>query len=68
MFMCIMYFPHLQNYCSDVCYEASGLVRRQVSTVPLYLRHTDGADLPRVKLPPSQNLKGSYGKLVDITG
>ncbi|KAK4319331.1 hypothetical protein Pmani_009723 [Petrolisthes manimaculis] len=57
-----------RNYCSDVCYEASGMVRRQVSTVPLYLRHTDGADLPRVKLPARQNLKGSYGKLVDITG
>ncbi|KAG0716986.1 3-hydroxy-3-methylglutaryl-coenzyme A reductase [Chionoecetes opilio] len=57
-----------RNFCSNVCYEASEVVRRQVLKLPLYLRDTDDADIKDVCLPDLTKLKGRHGKLVDITG
>ncbi|XP_068218398.1 putative RNA polymerase II subunit B1 CTD phosphatase RPAP2 [Palaemon carinicauda] len=57
-----------RNFCSDVCYEASKIVKEQVSVEPLYLRD----DLPRksleVIIPDREKLKGLYGEEIDIGG
>ncbi|XP_066974792.1 putative RNA polymerase II subunit B1 CTD phosphatase RPAP2 isoform X2 [Macrobrachium rosenbergii] len=57
-----------RNFCSDVCYEASQIVKKQVSMEPLYLRD----DLPRrsleVVIPDREDLKGQYGEEIDIEG
>ncbi|XP_045103896.1 putative RNA polymerase II subunit B1 CTD phosphatase rpap2 isoform X1 [Portunus trituberculatus] len=57
-----------RNFCSNVCYEASQLVHQQVLTLPLYLRDTEDADIKDICLPNLTKLKGSHGKVVDITG
>lgn len=51
-----------------MCYEASELVRKQVLTLPLYLRNTEDADMKDICLPNLTKLKGRHGKLVDIAG
>ncbi|XP_045608150.1 putative RNA polymerase II subunit B1 CTD phosphatase rpap2 [Procambarus clarkii] len=55
-------------FCSNVCFEASEIVRKQLATDPLYLRHTGNADIKTVKIPVLKKLRGRYGKYVDITG
>ncbi|XP_050728420.1 uncharacterized protein LOC127004581 [Eriocheir sinensis] len=57
-----------RNFCSNVCFEASELVRKQVLTLPLYLRDTEDSDIKDVRLPCLSRLNGRHGKLVDITG
>ena len=44
------------------------MVQEQVLTLPLYLRDTEDADIKDICLPNLTKLKGSHGKVVDITG
>lgn len=57
-----------RNFCSNICYEASELVHKQVLTLPLYLRDTEDTDIKDICLPNLAKLKGCHGKVVDITG
>ncbi|RXG67183.1 putative RNA polymerase II subunit B1 CTD phosphatase RPAP2 [Armadillidium vulgare] len=58
-----------KNFCSNRCYQAFELVYHQVPTTPLYVRAED-KDLQNRKIivPILENLKGKFGKLVNITG
>ncbi|KAK7070396.1 RNA polymerase II associated protein 2 [Halocaridina rubra] len=57
-----------KNFCSDICYAASEIVKKQISLEPLYVRETAIDTLPNVKLPDLKNLEGLVGKYVDIGG
>lgn len=57
-----------RNFCSDVCYEASDIIHKQLATDPLYLRDSDAADIKDIKIPVLECLQGRFGKLIDITG
>ncbi|KAG7167524.1 RNA polymerase II subunit B1 CTD phosphatase RPAP2-like, partial [Homarus americanus] len=57
-----------RNYCSNVCFEASKIVRKQLATDPLYLRYSENTVIKDVKIPVSEHLEGLFGKLVDVTG
>ncbi|XP_063613746.1 putative RNA polymerase II subunit B1 CTD phosphatase RPAP2 [Penaeus indicus] len=55
-----------RNFCSDVCYEASEIILRQIPTSPLYVRETSVEK--KIQFPARAKLSGLHGKIVDITG
>ena len=65
--MLVISFPD-QNYCSNVCFEASVRVCDQISFTPLYLRGQDSHEELLVVVPDSATLEGKHGDLKDIGG
>ncbi|XP_047484402.1 putative RNA polymerase II subunit B1 CTD phosphatase RPAP2 isoform X1 [Penaeus chinensis] len=55
-----------KNFCSDVCYEASEIILRQIPTSPLYIRETSVEK--KIQFPARAKLSGLHGKIIDITG
>ena len=56
-----------RNFCSNVCFEASQIVRGQISSTPLYLRTNDYESQINIKMPDISTLRGLHGEAVDIS-
>ncbi|XP_076039628.1 putative RNA polymerase II subunit B1 CTD phosphatase RPAP2 isoform X2 [Oratosquilla oratoria] len=58
-----------RNFCSDVCYEASEIVQKQISTAPMYLRvEEEEEESSAITIPDRSDLKGIPGKFINIKG